>query len=121
MGYVTHAKAVELMRSSHLLIQSMPQATGYWVPGKLYEYLRTGTPIAAICDVPSEVSTILEKTKRGRAFSLEDTRGAIDFLDAEYRRWQNQTWSSSIEEQGLIDEFERRQLAGQLAEVLGRF
>lgn len=49
-GYVTHARAVELMRTADLLflpMHELEQGRATIVPGKAYEYLAAGVPILA--------------------------------------------------------------------------
>ncbi len=64
----------ELMKASYLLVCSTESRH---VPGKLFEYLRTGRPIIAFGKDNEEVKKILEETNAGMIFRYDDDGGDI--------------------------------------------
>ncbi len=59
----------ELLKADYLLVCATEKRH---VPGKLFEYLRTGKPIIAFGDDNEEVKSILEKTNSGMIFGYND-------------------------------------------------
>jgi glycosyltransferase involved in cell wall biosynthesis len=76
-GYVSHASAVELMRTADLLFLPMHELEGgraTIVPGKTYEYLAAGVPIlAAVPD--GDIRAILGADERTAFCRPRDTSG----------------------------------------------
>lgn len=64
----------ELMKASYLLVCSTEPRH---VPGKLFEYLRTGKPIIAFGNDNDEVRKILEETNAGMIFRYDEDGGSI--------------------------------------------
>jgi glycosyltransferase involved in cell wall biosynthesis len=120
LGRVPHHDACQLLLDSDLLLHVYPTDVPYSVPGKLYEYLRSGTPIIAVCDRPSEVSRILEETGRGRAFRHDEMDELAEYLGAQYASWPrgNGRHVSGVDER--IQCYERRRLAERLAAIFDR-
>jgi hypothetical protein len=77
------------------------------VPGKLFEYLRSGKPILAFGDDNEEVRQILDETKTGMIFPY--TSSAREFFD---RVHIFQTSMSAVRR------FNRKEIAGSLAKIL---
>jgi glycosyltransferase involved in cell wall biosynthesis len=116
-GYLSHSEIPALLGTSHLLVQALPPGTSYWVPGKLYEYLRSGTPIIAICNCPSEVERILQETGRGVAFRHDDLGGVVEHLRESYDAWGEGRNQQLPTGDAGIWMYERRHLTACLAEV----
>jgi len=65
-GFLPYSQLVkELNAADYLLV--CPYDSRH-VPGKLFEYLRTGKPIIAFCDDNTEINNILEETGAGMLF-----------------------------------------------------
>ncbi|MCL5030333.1 MAG: glycosyltransferase [Bacteroidetes bacterium] len=64
----------ELMKASYLLVCATEPRH---VPGKLFEYLRTGKPIIAFGNNNKEVKKILEETNAGMMFGYDEDGGKI--------------------------------------------
>jgi len=118
LGYVPHDRIPQLLMSSNLLLHVYPRNLEYSVPGKLYEYLRSGTPILAICDRPSEVERILQETGRGRVFAHQETEGAVRWLAERYAEWESGDAVGHEEPNEQIRSYERRDQTRRLAELL---
>ncbi len=104
-GFLTYSNLIsELMNAKYLLVcASEPRH----VPGKLYEYLRTGRPIIAFGDDNKEVSEILKNTNAGMIFNYNDD-GEAFFKKAD-------TFNTDL---SIIRKFDRKQIAGKLSEII---
>jgi len=117
-GRVPNRHVQTLLMQSHLLLHTYPSGVPYSVPGKLYEYLRTGRPIVAVCDRPSEVLALLEETGRGRAFRPDETSQLSSYLESEFDRWdRKETTPAVIDSNSMLRRFERGFLTRRLADV----
>ena len=114
-GYLTHAEAIDVMRSSDelaLLLSDVPEAARV-MPGKTFEYLALQQNILAIA--PSgEMTDLLSTCPRAESFRPADVTGLVRHLEKRITegatRNSDEDWDPS--------RFERRHLTGQLANVL---
>ena len=95
----------ELSKASYLMVcASEPRH----VPGKLFEYMRTGKPIIAFGDGNEEVKEILNRTNAGMLFSYsQDGREFFDNL---------KNFNTNIE---AVKKYDRRKVAEGLSFILG--
>lgn len=83
------------------------------VPGKLYEYLRSGRPILAL--VPAGAQTdLLRATGGAWIVEPDDVDGAVKAVRDAYRRWQAGQ-SGPEADARLVGGFDRRVLVGRIA------
>jgi glycosyltransferase involved in cell wall biosynthesis len=115
-GRIPNRHVQALLMQSHLLLHTYPRGVPYSIPGKLYEYLRTGRPIVAVCDRPSEVAALLEQTGLGRAFRPDETSQLSAHLESEFDR-RDRGEPSVIEPDSRLRRFERAILTRRLADV----
>jgi glycosyltransferase involved in cell wall biosynthesis len=120
LGYIRHRDVCTMLVNSDLLLAVCPAGTPYWVPGKLYEYLRAGRPIVAVCDRPSEVAAMVEQTGRGRAFRHCEMDDLIAYFRQCYEQWQTGTPTPRFEADESIRAYDRRVLTERLAAILDR-
>ncbi len=86
------------------------------VPGKLYEYLRSGRPILAL--VPAGAQTdLLRATGGAWIVEPDDVDGAVKAVRDAYRRWQAGQ-SGPEADASLVGGFDRRVLVGRMAAQL---
>ncbi len=88
-GFLPHAEAVAWMRKSHALIILRKEASAS--SGKIYEYMRSGTPVIAVAPIPSEVAELLSETNTGRAFSPSDRQALSEEFVFSYQQWEKGT------------------------------
>lgn len=70
-GFLPYESVVkEMMNASYLLVCA---AEPRHVPGKLFEYMRTGNPVIAFGDDNSEVKELLEESKAGILFDYKNS------------------------------------------------
>jgi glycosyltransferase involved in cell wall biosynthesis len=94
----------ELYKASYLMVcASEPRH----VPGKMFEYLRTGKPIIAFGNENKEVSKILSEAKAGMLFNY--SQDGHEFFE---------NLSKFNTNLSFVRKFDRRQIAKDLAEIL---
>lgn len=115
LGVVPHQEAITLMRSADLLYLSHSDPERQWcVPGKLYEYLASGTPLLALTDPGSETAKIIRAVGGGVVASPDDPGNL-------YHRVMDACGGNlkvPPRDPRALEAFERRHLTGKLAHVL---
>jgi glycosyltransferase involved in cell wall biosynthesis len=104
-GFLPYKEMIEeLSRASYLLVCASEKRH---VPGKLFEYLRSGKPILAFGDRNEEVQRILEETHAGMIFPLNSDGGG--FFEQLHR------FHTDLKS---VQRFDRKEIAGKLAQIL---
>ena len=89
-GYLPHAGAVQLMKSSHLLLNFIfgGAHNRQMISGKLLEYMASGTPILSLGSTDSEAGRVLSKSDC--AVMLSETEGLKmqAFVEKLLNAWQ---------------------------------
>jgi glycosyltransferase involved in cell wall biosynthesis len=96
----------EMMNADYLLVCATEPRH---VPGKLFEYLRSGKPIIAFGDGNEEVKKILTETNAGKMYGYND--GAEEFF---------RIFNSFRTNQQVVKKFERQNIADQLSIILNK-
>lgn len=115
-GVVSHHEALSLMRSADILYLSHVDPERQWVvPGKLYEYLASGSPVLALTHPGKETAKIIERVGGGISISPEDPGTLFQALEQAFR-----IKALVVPERNpdALATFERRQLTAKLAAVL---
>lgn len=117
MGYVPHSKAVEIQKTSRvlLLIEINSADTRGIIPGKLFEYMAAKRPILALGPEKWDVERILNETGSGNYFNYFEKQELKHRLLAYYELYLA---DSLISESRNIEKYTRRNLTGKLAELL---
>jgi glycosyltransferase involved in cell wall biosynthesis len=106
-GFLPYQKMIEeLNTASYLMVCATEKRH---VPGKLFEYLRSGKPILAFGDDNEEVRRILDETKSGMIFPYSSH--ARDFFD-HVNNFQT--------DQDVVSRFDRKIIARKLAQILNK-
>ncbi len=117
-GVVSHRRAVELMQSADLLYLSHVDAARQWVvPGKLYEYLASGSPLLALTHPEHETAQLIRAVGGGAVVSPEDPGSLYQVLGDICR---TRRFVVPPRQPAALAMFERRQLTAKLAAVLDR-
>jgi glycosyltransferase involved in cell wall biosynthesis len=104
-GFLPYQKMIEeLGAASYLLVCATEKRH---VPGKLFEYLRSGKPIIAFGNDNEEVRVILQKASAGKMYSYKDDAG--EFF--------NQV-TMLQPDLSTITQYDRQTIAGELANIL---
>lgn len=116
LGPVPHAEAVALMQGADLLYFSHEDPDRQWaVPGKLYDYLASGTPVMALTHAHGEAARILKRVGGGKVVLPDDPGNLYYALLDILRRKSVAVPPRDLE---ALQSLERRTLTAKLAEVL---
>lgn len=99
-----HAVVKEMCSASYLLVCATEPRH---VPGKLFEYLRTGKPVLAFGEDNDEVKRILEKNNAGMLFRYNDS--AKEFF------LKSKEFTTNIDS---VKQYDRRSIARGISEIL---
>ena len=117
LGYVSHKKAIKAQMSSQLLllIEIDSEDTKVIIPGKLFEYMVSETPILAVGPKGSDVETILKSTNTGRYFYYDDKQAIKSQILLYFEAYK--TNSLSVNAVGL-QKYSRKSLTKELVDVI---
>lgn len=87
------------------------------VPGKLYNYLRTGTRIFAPMQ-ESDATDIIRKYSAGTVVDPENPEAVADALLAEFATWRKGLARKNAISGPDLEQFERKQLTERLAKII---
>lgn len=117
VGYVSHNEALLLQRQSQLLVlvEIDSEATKAIIPGKLFEYMVSDTPILAIGPRESDVERIIKSTNTGTYFYYD----AKDELKSQILKYFEAYKSGSLTTQPVgLKPYSRKELTGKLAKLI---
>jgi glycosyltransferase involved in cell wall biosynthesis len=115
VGQVDHASALEAMRAADalLLVANTTPGAEATVPGKLFEYLAIGRPVLAIAPTESSTADVLRLTGGGWLAAADDPEDIACVVQRAYGER-----GSSVADPAQVARFDRRLLAGELAQIL---
>lgn len=124
LGFLTHKKCIETMVNADLLAVTLKNspATEFQVPGKLVEYINSGTEIFMLNNLTSDASMLVQRTKTGTVCNIDKPEEGRTKLLKLYTDWK----STGIKHEPVreeVDKYSYVNLTRQLAEVfmnLGR-
>lgn len=116
-GYVSHREAVQLQRSSQvlLLVEIDSEETKSIIPGKLFEYMVSKRPILALGPKAADISKLIKETKSGMFLEYDQYTLIKDTLLAYFEKFQK---GKLISEVSQIDQYSRKELTNRLADIL---
>jgi glycosyltransferase involved in cell wall biosynthesis len=118
MGQLPHKEALAALKASHLLLlvgDTLPDA-GYYIPGKLYEYMAIARPILAL-HMEGDAQQIIETYNIGQVVHPSNKEGIKEAYLRFYRAWQEGKVIPDTEVVA-VDLFSRRYQAYRLAELI---
>jgi glycosyltransferase involved in cell wall biosynthesis len=110
-GQMSHPDAIGYMLGADLLY--LPTVQDY-IPGKAYEYIRSGTPVLGVGSLASTLASLLEQTGTGRVYQEADAQGIAGHIEA----IMTHAGQTSPREDAVIARYSRQATAQQLAAVL---
>jgi glycosyltransferase involved in cell wall biosynthesis len=117
IGYVSHSEAIKAQMQSRvlLLIEIDSEDTRAIIPGKLFEYMASETPIIAIGPKDSAVEQIIKTTNTGYYFCYDEKNGIksqiLFYFDA-YKNNALATFPIGLKQ------FSRKELTSKLAHLI---
>jgi hypothetical protein len=99
------------------LINNTPNAS-LILTGKIFEYLASKTPIVCIGPEDGDAAQIIGNKKCGEVFGFGEVKLLKDHLLACYKRFKK---NELIVKCSSIEEYERKNLTGKIADVLNQF
>ena len=117
VGYVSHDEAIKFQLKSQLLllIEIDSEITKAIIPGKLFEYLVSETPILAIGPENSDVETIIKTTNTGNYFNYESK----STLKAQILKYFETYKTSTLKTKAIgLQAYSRKKLTEQLSELI---
>ncbi len=117
LGYVTHDEAIQHQMASQvlLLIEIDSEDTKVIIPGKLFEYMVSATPILAVGPVETDVEKIIRTTNTGQYFYYDDKDKMKSQILSYFKAYQ--TNSLQVNAIGL-QQYSRKSLTKSLSELI---
>ena len=116
-GYVPHNKAIAEQMASQvlLMVEIDSDDTKVIIPGKLFEYMVSGTPILAVGPKGSDVETILKTTNTGQYFYYDAKENIKSQILSYFKAYKSNTLV--VNAIGL-EKFSRKSLTKRLSEII---
>ena len=117
VGYISHEEALKAQRSSRilLLVEIDSEDTKVIIPGKLFEYMASDTPILAIGPKDSDVETILKSTNSGQYFYYDEEEAIKTQILLYFEAYKSNTLAANAI--GL-EQYSRKSLTKILSEII---
>lgn len=118
-GNISHKILLQMYGSSGLLLLIL---TGYkdaegYLPGKLFEYLACGLPILGVGPVSGDAARVLDDSGLGKMYEGSDRDAIAEALLDSYYQWES-GGKAVPEDRSISSRFSRRNITGQLSEIL---
>lgn len=117
VGYVNHEEAMQFQMQSQvlLLIEIDSQVSKAIIPGKLFEYMVSNTPILAIGPQESDVEDIIKTTNTGHYFYYNEKQQ----IKSQILLYFNAYKTNSLQTQPIgLQKYSRRELTKTLAQLV---
>ncbi|GGX31005.1 glycosyltransferase family 4 protein [Aquimarina muelleri] len=116
-GYVPHIEAIQIQRSSQilLLIEIDSKETKCIIPGKLFEYMVSKRPIIALGPADADISRIIKETNSGVFFEYHEYEKIKTQMLQYFNHFQEQKLKSHVIG---VEKYSRRNLTQVLTEIL---
>jgi len=113
VGYVDHAKSIEYLFRSDLLLLVIPKVKNNRgiLTGKFFEYLASQKPILAIGPTEGDLANIIQETKCGKLFDYEDSKGMLQFIQEKL-----ESLESTVKPE-IAKQYSRKELTRKLTEL----
>ena len=117
VGYISHEEALKAQRSSRilLLVEIDSEDTKVIIPGKLFEYMASDTPILALGPRDSDVETILKSTNSGQYFYYDEKEAIKTQILLYFEAYKSNTLAANAI--GL-EQYSRKSLTKILSEII---
>lgn len=118
VGMVSHKEALRQQKSANLLLLLIPNVSTAKsiVTGKIFEYIKSTTPIISIGPKDSDVEMILKETNSGVLFDYEDSTGMGLYLNTKLKLFEKKG-SNKVSLQNY-KKYSRKELTRKLSEII---
>jgi hypothetical protein len=110
-GPVSRSEALDLLRTSDLLLL-LAEGRTFQIPGKTYEYLKSGKRILALTPANGALGALLAQTGGAWVADPSDNDSIVQAIRGAYVAWKNALASSGPDPE-IVATFDRRLLAGR--------
>jgi glycosyltransferase involved in cell wall biosynthesis len=117
VGPVDHRMATQEMVDADVLLLVIGAGGQAGLPGKIFEYMASGRPILATVPKGSEAGAMLDQAGGAVVVDHADVPGIAQAIRDLHRQWREGCLPLRRND-AYVAQFERRQLARRLAEVL---
>jgi len=117
IGYVNHTEAIKAQMQSRvlLLIEIDSEDTKAIIPGKLFEYMVSETPILAIGPKDSDVEQILKSTNTGHYFYYNESEKIKSQILSHFNDYKSNTL---LTHPIGLKQYSRKELTSKLAKLI---
>jgi glycosyltransferase involved in cell wall biosynthesis len=112
--YLPHKECLSYLLGADMLFLNTIQN---YVPGKTFEYLRSGKPILALVSNDTTVAEIVNSTKSGVVIDPTKTEEIKDAILGMYGKYKKGMLKLNREDDSVIYQYERKELTRKLAEA----
>ncbi|MCK4448327.1 MAG: glycosyltransferase family 4 protein [Candidatus Marinimicrobia bacterium] len=118
ISYLPHSEALAktMLADVMLLLVTQSEKNRRILPGKTFEYMRTGKPILALGPENGEVARILQQTKTGSIFDYQNEEEIFQKLNDLIRAWKKGK-PREFKGDEQIQLFSRKKLTEKLTEL----
>lgn len=115
--YVSHKEALQLQKSSQLLllIEIDSEETRGIIPGKLFEYMVSNRPILAVGPAQSDVEKLLNSTNTGSYFLYAQKEEMKHFLLEKYKLYKKK---ELVSHPVGLQQYSRKELTRRLSDLI---
>ena len=111
---VSHSESLSYLLGADVLFLNTIQN---YVPGKVFEYLRSKNPILALVPKDTMVAKIVSSTKSGVVIDPTNTEEIKNAIFEMYEKYKRGTLKLDREDDSVIYQYERKEVTRKLAEV----
>jgi len=118
-GFVSHAKAIQLMKGANILLLLFLNIEGNkaHMTGKIFEYIATCNPIIGFGHTSGEATQLLQEIGREPLLDYEDEKGATILIEKYFNQWSKDRNRFQYNNDNYLS-LSRRELTKKLANIL---
>lgn len=116
-GYVAHRESVAAVCGANMLLLLLPKYMDYCLPGKVFEYLRSGRFVLAVMNKKGECADLVRRAGTGVVADIDDMEEIRSAFLGAYERWKQGALTSACNQE-VLGEFDRAKLAARLEVAL---
>lgn len=119
VDHVHYRDALSAMIRSDLLLLVLPSDAASIIPGKIFEYIRSGVPVFAAIPAGGDAAEIITKTRTGMVVDPDEIDEMTSALRDCYTRWKEGTLDI-VPDHARIRRYDRDLLTDRLTGIFNR-